>query len=208
VSTKLRSYTLHALYALGVPRLWTETIEAHRSTVRDAILDTAAALAAEHGVSAVTMTEIAERAGIGRRTLYKYFPDVEAILVAWHQRHVARHLTEITEAAAQPGTPGQRLDAVLEAFALRIFQRRPHDTELAALVHRGEHMAAPQRQLREFLADLIADAAAGGEARGDAPPGELASYCMHALTAASGLPSEDAVRRLVAFTLAGLRPPR
>jgi hypothetical protein len=28
--------------------------------------------------------------GIGQATLYKYFPDIEAILHAWRQRHVAR----------------------------------------------------------------------------------------------------------------------
>jgi len=37
--------------------------------------------------------------------------------------------------------------------------------------------------------------------------GELAAYCLHAL-AAGTLPSEAAVERLVAVTLAGLRPPR
>ncbi len=34
----------------------------------------------------------------------------------------------------------------------------------------------------------------------------LASYCLHALKAAHGLPSKAAVRRLVAVTLSGLRP--
>jgi hypothetical protein len=36
----------------------------------------------------------------------------------------------------------------------------------------------------------------------------LAGYCLHALTAANGLPSKAAVDRLVAVTLAGLRPER
>ena len=35
---------------LLVPKLWNETIEAHRRAVRDAILDTTAALVAEHGL--------------------------------------------------------------------------------------------------------------------------------------------------------------
>ena len=35
---------------------------------------------------------------------------------------------------------------------------------------------------------------------------ELASYCPHTLTAASGPQSEDAVRRLVEVILAGVRP--
>ncbi len=35
---------------------------------------------------------------------------------------------------------------------------------------------------------------------------ELASYCLHALTAAGALRSDAAVRRLVDVTTAGLRP--
>ena len=46
-----------------------------------------------------------------------------------------------------------------------------------------------------------------GDVRDDVAPDELASYCLHALAAAGDLPSEDAGRRLVAVTLAGLRPP-
>ena len=35
---------------------------------------------------------------------------------------------------------------------------------------------------------------------------ELASYCLHAITAAADLPSKASVRRLVRVILAGLRP--
>lgn len=75
-----------------VPRLWTETIEAHRREVREAILDTTAALVTEHGLLSLTMSQIAEETRIGRATLYKYFPDVEAILLAWHDRQITAHL--------------------------------------------------------------------------------------------------------------------
>jgi hypothetical protein len=40
------------------------------------------------------------------------------------------------------------------------------------------------------------------------PPDELASFCLHAITAAGSLPSKTAVRRLVTVTLAGLRRSR
>jgi len=189
-----------------VPKLWTETIEAHRAAVRDAALDTAAALAAEQGVASVTMSQIAEQTGIGRATLYKYFPDVEAILVAWHQRQITRHLAQLGEIAAERGAARERLHAVLEAYAF-IVHEMPQGTELAALLHKGEHIAAAQRELREFIGGLIADAAEDGDLRNDIAPGELASYCLHALTAAGGLPSADAVRRLVILTMAGLCPP-
>ena len=69
-------------YAPGVPRLWNETIEGHRREVSDAIMDSTAALVTEHGLRSVTMSQIAEKTGIGRATLYKYFPRVETILLA------------------------------------------------------------------------------------------------------------------------------
>lgn len=56
---------------LVVPKLWSETIEAHRREVHDAIIETTAARVAEHGLRAVTMSQIAEETGIGRATLYK-----------------------------------------------------------------------------------------------------------------------------------------
>jgi AcrR family transcriptional regulator len=194
------------VYAGLVPKLWTETIEEHRRAVHDATLDTTAALVAEQGLTSVTMSRIAQETGIGRATLYKYFPDVEAILVAWHERQIARHLEYLVDIRDQADSPSGRLQAVLDAYAL--IQHEHHGTELAALLHRGEHMVRAQQQLRAFVGDLLAEGAKTGALRGDIAAGELASYCLHALTAASTLPSKAAVRRLVAVTMDGLRPPR
>ena len=76
-----------------------------------------------------------------------------------------------------------------------------------ALLHRGEHVARARRQLQGLVAELLAEGAEVGSVRSDIAPGELAGYCLHALTAAGTLPSETAVRRLLAVTMAGLRPP-
>ena len=191
-----------------MPKLWDDTIEAHRRAVRDATLDTAATLAAEHGLASVTMSRIAEETGIGRATLYKYFPDVEAILAAWHDRQVSGHLQQLAETREQAGDPGQRLSAVLEAYAFIHHELRiAHGTELATLLHRREHVVRARQHLSDFIRDLLSDAAQVGDVRDDFAADELATYCLHSLTAASALPSKAAVRRLVALTLAGLRPP-
>ena len=187
-----------------MPKLWNETIDAHRRAVRDATLNTTAALVAEHGLLSVTMSQIAEQTGIGRATLYKYFPDVEAILFAWHERQVAGHLEHLAEIRDQAGDPGERLEAVLEAYALISHER--HGTELAALLHRGDHVARAQQQVSDLIRDLLTEGAETGDLRDDVAPDELASYCLHALTAAARLPSKAAVRRLVTVTLAGLHP--
>ncbi len=192
-----------------MPKLWNDTIEAHRRDVRDAILDTAAALAAEHGLLSVTMSQIAEGTGIGRATLYKYFPDVETILLAWHERQIAGHLEQLAEVRNRPGNASERLDAVLEAFALISRESDGHhNTELVAFLHRDEQVGRAEQQVRDLIRGLLIEGAEAGDLRDDVAPDELASFCLHALTAASALPSKAAVRRLVSVTLAGLRSPR
>ena len=172
--------------------------------VRDATLDTTAALVAEHGLASVTMSQIAAETGIGCATLYRYFPDVEAILLAWHERQVAEYLDQLAEVRDQAGHAGERLQAVLEAYALIVHEH--HGSELTALLHRGAHVARAKQQLRHFVRDLLGEAAASGDVRDDVAPEELASYYLHAVTAASTLPSRAAVRRLVRVILAGLQP--
>ena len=180
-------------------------MESHRAEVRDAILDAAAALAFDHGVTAVTMSGVAVGAGIGRATLYKYFGGVEEILMAWHERQVGRHLALLAEAADGRGDAGERLRRVLETFAVNAHGH--HGTDLAALVHRGEHVDHAHRQLEVFIEELVVEAASSGTVRDDGPATELAAYCINALGAASSATSKAAVRRLVTVTLDGLRPP-
>ncbi len=186
-----------------MPKLWDETIEAHRRMVRDATLDTTADLVAKNGLRSVTMSQIAQETGIGRATLYKYFRDVEAILVAWHERQIAGHLGQLARLRDQAGGAGERLEAVLKAYAL--IQHEHHGTELSALLHTGEHVARAREHLRGLIRDLLTEAAEAGLVRDDVAPGELADYCLHALSAATGARSKPAVRRLVEVTLAGLR---
>jgi len=186
-----------------MPRLWEDTVEAHRAAVREATIAATASLVAQHGVSGVTMSQVASETGIGRATLYKYFPDVGSILLAWHEGQVASHVEQL--AAARDGArggAGERLRAVLTAYA---HMSRPHDgSELVAMLHRGDHVTEAETRLRALIADLVRDAAAEGTARGDVAPEELAAYCLHALTAAASLASRAAITRLVDVTIAGL----
>ena len=192
------------MYSMVVPKLWSETIKKHRRQVHDAILDAAVALVAHQGLHAVTMSEVAEKSGVGRATLYKYFPDIGSILVAWHDNQVSSHLERLVEVRDRGGSAQERLQAVLGAYALMTFER-PHGTELATFVHRGEHLADAPEKLGAFLVELLVDAGKAGDIRSDIPPAELAAFCLNALAAAGNLTSKAAVQRLVQITLAGLR---
>ena len=189
-----------------MPRLWNETIEAHRHEVRHAILDATWALVNERGLTSVTMSQVAQRTGIGRATLYKYFPDIETILLSWHDLHTTEHLERLVEISNQPGPADQRLDAVLHAYGLICHRRERHAPDLVALLHREGQTSQTQHRLHELVEKLLTEVAGTGALRDELTPGELASYCLHALTAAGDLLSEEAVDRLVMVTRAALRP--
>jgi AcrR family transcriptional regulator len=189
-------------YGPCMPKLWTDTIEAHKRSVRDAALDATASLVLRRGLTAVTMSEIAQETGIGRATLYKYFPDVQGLVHAWHERQIGRHLTVLAGIAHGGGPPLERLEAVLRTYAGMAHSHE--DGDLADLLHKGGHAAHALNHLSAFVANIIAEAAEAAEVRKDIPPAELATFCLAAMTGARSLNSDAAVDRLVALTLHGL----
>ena len=186
-----------------MPRLWSETIDEHRRAVRAAAVDAVADLVAERGLTAVTMSAIAERVGIGRATLYKHFPDVETVLSAWHEHHVDTHLQRLTQVRDRSTDPHATLVEVLTTYAQSV--RHQRGTDLGAALHNTEHVAQARQRLVDFLRQLLDEARRCGDVRQDVPVEELAGYCLNAMNAVAGL-SDDGVHRLVAVVLAGLKP--
>jgi AcrR family transcriptional regulator len=196
-----------------MPKLWNDTIAEHRRGVHEAILDTTWELVNELGPTGVKMSEIAERTGIGRATLYKYFPDIEAILAAWHFRQITRQVVYLTEIRDSTADPMGRLHAVFGAYGhhqrhrAQHHRHQPYGSELAILLHRSDgQVEEAQQQLHALFADLLVDAVRAGGIRTDVSVGELATYSLHALAAADATADDQALERLVSVILRGLRP--
>jgi AcrR family transcriptional regulator len=169
------------------------------------LLDAAWRLVSERGLGSLTMSLIAEEAGIGRATLYKYFPDTEAILLAWHDEQVGRHLEQLAAIRAANPDPVESLKAVLTAYAHIARHRGWHPDDLAGFLHRGAALQPAQQELKSLMSDVIGAAATVGAVRRDADPTQLASYALHALAAASDADEEHAMRQLVEIVITGLR---
>ena len=197
-----RQFVGRESYSDPVPKLWRETIGEHRELVREAILEATEQLVRTHGPLSLTMSQVAEAAGIGRATLYKYFPDIETVVRAWHEQQVQSHLDRMMRIAQGSADASILLREVLEDYATGM--SRSHLGDVGAVLHREAGIADAQRQLTDLLERLIAQANRDGGLRSDVPPRVLATYCVHALAASRHLRSPRDVRRLVDVTFDGL----
>ena len=126
-----------------------------RETV-DSIVEAAARVLARHGYAAATTNRIAERAGVSIGSLYEYFPDKDAILVALLERHTeagsANVLAALEAAIAGGADLGIWVRALIDALLAEhrrapelhrvLFEEMPHFPGADACVLRGEEALA------------------------------------------------------------------
>jgi AcrR family transcriptional regulator len=86
---------------------------------RQAILDAALTVFADHGYEAARLDDIASRAGVAKGTLYLYFKDKEALFEALVRGAVSPILGQASAAAAMPG---MKAAEVLKLF-FALFQK-------------------------------------------------------------------------------------
>lgn len=126
---------------------------------RQAILDAAAALAEEHGLGGFTVNDLAERAGVSRRTIFNHFASVED---AVHAR-VSELLGVIVDdfvavAEATPPATAPNIGAVFEQLvtALELTDLVPPLSRTARLVGGNEDHPATVLWSHDLLQTLTA----------------------------------------------------
>jgi AcrR family transcriptional regulator len=127
------------------------------------ILDAATAVFAERDFHQVLVSEVATRAGVGKGTVYLYFPTKDDLQRAALEASLERLAGDVERAAAREGPADAVLgDVVL--IILRLFWRRPH---LLTLVQRFEQRyerwgKARRRRVREAIEGVLARHRLGG----------------------------------------------
>jgi AcrR family transcriptional regulator len=122
-----------------------------------ALLDAGAALFAEKGYEATTMTEIAQRSGAAIGSLYQFFPSKEALAEALFNRYAERTATALQHVVVRaPGLSSAQLADLLVDYKLALRSDRDavvdFSSSIAAVVERRKPLRdAVRREIASLL---------------------------------------------------------
>jgi AcrR family transcriptional regulator len=126
----------------------------------EAILQAAAQVFERHGYAAGTTNRIAARAGVSIGTVYQYFPNKDAILVALAHQHVADG-TAALQPFLQRLTAGARFDDVLPEIVDAMVALHATAPDLHRVLFEETKLPRPFRdgleELEDRLVELVAD---------------------------------------------------
>jgi AcrR family transcriptional regulator len=175
---------------------------------RERILAAAADAFAEGGL-AVTMDEIARRAGVGVGTVYRRFPDKELLIEALFEQRIDE-LVALAEAARAEPDPFAGLARFFESFlAVQAADRGLKQVVLGTPRGAGR-VARARDRIGPVVDEVVARAHAAGALRADIAPSDVAliQFMLAALIDYTHEVEPEAWRRMLALVLDGLRPRR
>jgi AcrR family transcriptional regulator len=169
-----------------MPRIEAESIEAHVEAQTRRILDAAMRLFEERGYAGTELRHIAERVGLARNSLYRYYPGKDHILLACLRREMGPNVERLRALESRYPDASERIDAWLDVQmdiaatacrgAMRLVENlRDHSPEFREEIHHLHEPAA--RVLRDAVAELLA-----GSGR---DPELVAAMCTGLLNAAA-----------------------
>jgi AcrR family transcriptional regulator len=129
----------------------------------DAILDAAAAIVTEDGVPAATMHAIARRSGTTIGSMYHFFPDRDAILVALAERH-GHAIREMAAGLATVDWSELSLEAAIDRYVETCIDYVRQHPDLLRVAHVAQAIrpdirdgdASPEEQLVAVTTAIVA----------------------------------------------------
>jgi AcrR family transcriptional regulator len=130
---------------------------------REAILQAAASLFARKKFHEVLMDDVAEKTGIAKGTIYRFYSNKEELFAALSMRYMEILGTESAAIASGDGLPLERLGAIVKRLAELVFEHNDffqvmmrHECEL--VLHRQNEMTARRQAIRDSIVTCLKQA--------------------------------------------------
>lgn len=173
--------------------------------VPEAILDATGTLLERYGYKKMTVDDIAQEAGIGKGTIYSYFPSKQEVALSWIGRQNGRLFDELSAIADGVDSQEDKLRKILKRRIMFRFDNAQHflqsfDDIMAPV--RSQLIQRREKNTREevrILTGVIEAGCSEGIFNCDDP--QMAGYCMalatNSLLPYSLTPAEMAERQTV-----------
>ncbi|NYH53876.1 MULTISPECIES: TetR/AcrR family transcriptional regulator [Nocardiopsis] len=149
-----------------MPKITAPTIAAHRARTRERIMEAVDELIRTQGIDRVSMTDVANSAGLTRTALYNYFPDKPALLLAFTEQ-VNRSFVERYRRELPSGVSAARRLSAFVRLQLEGLMAHPHPpaAELGASLGPDAYqaLAAHVAPMQRLLTEILEEGALAGE---------------------------------------------
>lgn len=189
--------------------------EGWRGKRRERVLQAAAKVFSRHAYESASMDEIAHEAGIGKPTLYRYYPSKDALFAAVFVD--ALDTLEDRLQSVLDATPGLAarlrglVAAITPTFRDHLVPLRLLDDDAAAVDASRRRIFRERRdRIAGYLARAIEDAVASGEARWNVDPSRIAQMMIGMVwssAAAIRAADDEIARDISALILHGVASP-
>jgi TetR/AcrR family transcriptional regulator, repressor of fatR-cypB operon len=137
---------------------------------RDAIVAAALALFVERGFFGTAVPEIAEQAGVGAGTIYRYFESKEALVNAIYRQEKLRFAQLVLDGFPATGTTREQFRALWMRMARFATEHRDAFVFLE-LHHHARYLDAESRGLEDRMLSLFTAVVTRAQARGELKAG-------------------------------------
>jgi len=141
-----------------LPKITGSSLDEHREQIRHSVFEALTALLEERSFDAITMAQLAAKAGMGRTAIYHHFPDKEAVVVAFASHETDQYLARLREVLATADSPVERIRIYVDyhlaageqfhmGLGMQFYGMLSEDSRMAI----REHVLDVERVLRELL---------------------------------------------------------
>lgn len=145
-----------------MPKIVGGSLASHRQHTREQLFVALADLIGERGYDAITLADVAARAGMARTAIYNYFPDKDSLLVGFAAHSIDSYVAELRDSLDGVPHPIERLRIYIRLqYRYLAAHHLPPGPALRVLLSKdaysrvAHHIQSLDDKLHEILEDAV-----------------------------------------------------